>query len=194
MYSACLATNILLICDINSFFDCFFTYLALKTLEPLDITGSKKGLHTRVTACHITLYYYLGFSYLMMRRYLKFNSPFILIDMCRYSDAIKTFSTILLYINRTKQYHTRSYQYDEVRAYAILFWSILLIVFLDRQKARANVCSVSNYSVFVPAENWRKCSYILEGEVQWEIDENAKRVFILTLASRPINYFFNTEI
>jgi len=63
----------------------------------LDIT--KKGLHTRVTACHITLYYYLGFSYLMMRRY---------------SDAIKTFSTILLYINRTKQYHTRSYQYDEI--------------------------------------------------------------------------------
>jgi len=89
-------------------------YLALKTLEPLDIT--KKGLHTRVTACHITLYYYLGFSYLMMRRY---------------SDAIKTFSTILLYINRTKQYHTRSYQYDEIvkkneQMYALLAITVSL--------------------------------------------------------------------
>lgn len=72
-------------------------YLALKTLEPIDL--NRKGFYTRVTACHITLYYYVGFSYLMMRRYV---------------DAIKAFSNILLYINRTKQYHTRSYQYEQV--------------------------------------------------------------------------------
>jgi translation initiation factor 3 subunit L len=74
-------------------------WLGLKTLEPIDLT--KKGLFSRVTACQITLYYYLGFAYLMMRRYV---------------DAIKTFSSILLYISRTKQYHTRSYQYESVCA------------------------------------------------------------------------------
>jgi translation initiation factor 3 subunit L len=71
--------------------------LALKTLEPIDL--NRKGFYTRVTACHITLYYYLGFAYLMMRRYV---------------DAIKALSNILLYINRTKQYHTRSYQYEQI--------------------------------------------------------------------------------
>jgi translation initiation factor 3 subunit L len=72
-------------------------YLGLKTLIPIDL--NRKGFYTRVTACHITLYYYLGFSYLMMRRYV---------------DAIKALSNILLYINRTKQYHTRSYQYEQI--------------------------------------------------------------------------------
>lgn len=71
--------------------------LALQTIQHIDL--SKKGLFTRVTACHITIYYYVGFSYLMSRRYV---------------DAIKTFSSILFYIGRTKQYHTRSYQYDQI--------------------------------------------------------------------------------
>lgn len=73
-------------------------WLALKMLDPIDL--SKKGLYSRVTSCQITLYYYMGFSYLMLRRYI---------------DAIKTFTAILLYISRTKQYHTRSYQYEMVR-------------------------------------------------------------------------------
>lgn len=30
----------------------------------------------------------------------------------RYMDAILTFSNILLYINRTERYHSRSYQYE----------------------------------------------------------------------------------
>jgi len=73
-------------------------YLALKTIAPIELTAHK-GLFTQVVACHITLYYYLGFIYMMMRRYV---------------DAIRTFSSILLYISRTKQYHTRSYQYDQI--------------------------------------------------------------------------------
>ena len=32
----------------------------------------------------------------------------------RYSDAIRTFSSILLYISRIERHHTRSYQYEEV--------------------------------------------------------------------------------
>jgi len=71
--------------------------LALKTVENIDL--AKKGLFTRVTACHISTFYYIGWAYLMMRRYV---------------DAIKTFSNILFYIGRTKQYHTRSYQYDQI--------------------------------------------------------------------------------
>lgn len=62
-------------------------------MEHVDL--SKKGLFTRVTSCHISVFYYVGWAYLMTRRYV---------------DAIKTFSNILFYIARTKQYHTRSYQ------------------------------------------------------------------------------------
>jgi len=69
--------------------------LALKQLDPIDI--SRRGLLGRVMACHITTYYYMGFAYMMSRRYM---------------DAIKALSNILLYINRTKQYHTRSAAYD----------------------------------------------------------------------------------
>lgn len=55
---------------------------------------------TRVTACHVTTYYYVGFCYVMLRRY---------------PDAIRTFVTILNFIMRMRQYHTRSYQYDQVK-------------------------------------------------------------------------------
>lgn len=33
----------------------------------------------------------------------------------RYPDAIRTFVSILNWIMRMRQYHTRSYQYDQVR-------------------------------------------------------------------------------
>jgi translation initiation factor 3 subunit L len=71
--------------------------MALKTLEHVDLT--KKGLFARVTACHVSTYYYVGFAYMMMRRYV---------------DAAKAFAHVLLFVARTKQYHTRSYQYEVV--------------------------------------------------------------------------------
>ena len=40
--------------------------LALKTIDDIDL--SKKGLFTRVTACHISVFYYVGWAYLMLRR------------------------------------------------------------------------------------------------------------------------------
>jgi len=88
--------------------------LALKTVANIDLT--KKGLFTRVTACHISVFYYVGWTYLMMRRYV---------------DAIKTFSNILFYIGRTKQYHTRSYAYDAIlkkndQMYALLAVAVSL--------------------------------------------------------------------
>ena len=48
----------------------------------------------QVTSCHISVFYYVGFAYLMSRRYV---------------DATRVLSQILFYIGRTKQYHTRSY-------------------------------------------------------------------------------------
>lgn len=61
-------------------------YQAIKVLEPIEI--HKKSKFTHIPACQISTSYYVGFSYMMMRRY---------------SDAIRTFSSILLYIQRTKQ-------------------------------------------------------------------------------------------
>ncbi|KAK6169058.1 hypothetical protein SNE40_020183 [Patella caerulea] len=60
-------------------------YQALKVLENIDF--NKQNLYSRVPACQITTFYYVGFAYMMMRRY---------------QDAIRTFSNILLYIQRTK--------------------------------------------------------------------------------------------
>eukprot|EP00002_Diphylleia_rotans_P008782 TRINITY_DN18775_c0_g1_i1.p1 TRINITY_DN18775_c0_g1~~TRINITY_DN18775_c0_g1_i1.p1 ORF type:complete len:547 (+),score=121.38 TRINITY_DN18775_c0_g1_i1:44-1684(+) len=89
-------------------------YLALKTMAPIDL--NKKGLFSRVTACHITTYYYYGFANLMLRRYV---------------EAIKSFNNILLYISRTKAHHPRSYQYDQIikkneQMYALLAMALSL--------------------------------------------------------------------
>ena len=95
--------------------------LALQSVSSIDL--GKKGLFTRVTACHISIFYYVGFAYLMviagrptrvcsLMRLPVTNRPCS--QMRRYSDAVRTFSNILFYIARTKQYHTRSYQYDQI--------------------------------------------------------------------------------
>ncbi|KAL2262124.1 hypothetical protein VTK26DRAFT_2391 [Humicola hyalothermophila] len=70
--------------------------LALKTLD--DIELNKKAMFARVMAAHFTTYYYVGFSYMMMRRY---------------ADAIRMFSHILVYVSRTKNFQKNS-QYDSI--------------------------------------------------------------------------------
>lgn len=93
--------------------------LALKMLDPIDlhkkVQTSTPGLSgmpsiNKVTACHVTCYYYVGFAYLMLKRY---------------PDAIRCLSHILVFIMRLRQYHTRSWQYDQIskmgdRMYALL--------------------------------------------------------------------------
>ena len=44
-------------------------YQALKVIEDIDLSTVKKALYCKVSGCHITVFYYVGFSYLMMRRY-----------------------------------------------------------------------------------------------------------------------------
>lgn len=57
-------------------------------------------MNSRVSTCHITTCYYIGFAYMMMRRY---------------QDAIRTLTNILLFIQRTKQlFQNKTYLYDQV--------------------------------------------------------------------------------
>lgn len=84
--------------------------LALKMMDNIEL--NKKALFARVTACHVTTYYYVGFSYMMMRRY---------------ADAIKVFAHILVFISRTRQYHTRSYQYDSIQKKGDQMYALLAI-------------------------------------------------------------------
>ena len=71
--------------------------LALKTLD--DIEMNKKAMFARVMAAHFTTYYYVGFSYMMMRRY---------------GDAIRMFSHILVYVSRTKNFQKGGNSYDAI--------------------------------------------------------------------------------
>lgn len=70
---------------------------AVKVLDPIDI-DDKRGLFTRVTASHISLFYHLGFSYFMMRRY---------------ADAIDVWSMILI-AHRTSKERTSSFADDQI--------------------------------------------------------------------------------
>ena len=73
--------------------------LALKTLD--DIELSKKATFARVLPAHFTTYYYVGFCYVMLRRY---------------SDAIRMFSHILVYVSRTRnlQSQKNTATYDSI--------------------------------------------------------------------------------
>jgi len=102
--------------------------LALKQLDPINI--SSRGAPGRVTACHITTYYYMGFAYMMGKRYM---------------DAIKALSNILLYINRTKQYHTRSAAYDIiVKKNEQMFALLAILVSLCPYKLEENLQNLLN--------------------------------------------------
>lgn len=72
--------------------------LALMVLQPLEFDGNT-SLFTHVTACHVSIYYYMGFCYIMLRRY---------------EDAARVFSSTVLHIGRIKHNHTRSYQYEQI--------------------------------------------------------------------------------
>ncbi len=67
-------------------------------LQPLDFNVST-ALFTHVTACHVSIYYYMGFCYIMLRRY---------------EDAVRVFSSTVLHVSRIKHSHTRSYQYEQI--------------------------------------------------------------------------------
>ncbi|KAG6834436.1 hypothetical protein H0H93_009631, partial [Arthromyces matolae] len=84
--------------------------LALKVVENVEL--NQKSPFTRVTACHVATYYYVGFCYIMLRRY---------------PDAIRTFVNILNFIMRMRQYHTRSYQYDQISKTADRMYALFAV-------------------------------------------------------------------
>lgn len=85
--------------------------LALKMLDHINL-NKKNGFLNRVTACHVTAYYYVGFAYMMLRRY---------------PDAIRAYTHILVFVMRLRQYHTRSYQYDLINKMADRMYALLAI-------------------------------------------------------------------
>eukprot|EP00727_Mastigamoeba_balamuthi_P000616 m51a1_g10551 putative eukaryotic translation initiation factor 3 subunit l-like (579) ;mRNA; r:38355-40527 len=98
----------------------------LRVLEPVDLLH--KGVLAQVTACHVTLYYYLGFAYLMLRRY---------------ADAVKTFAAILVFLSRAKQYNSRSYQFDAVNKKSDQMYALLAIaVTLSPQRVDEHVHNI----------------------------------------------------
>lgn len=70
---------------------------ALRALDPIDL--DRPGLYTKVAGSHITALYYVGFSYLMMRRY---------------TDCIRSLNTCLVYVNRSKGALARSASFEQV--------------------------------------------------------------------------------
>jgi len=86
-------------------------HLAMRTIECIDF-HEEVPLFYRIPACHVTLYYYMGFSYLMMRRYV---------------DSIRTFSEILVFLSKTSGVNSLSYQYDAMVKKRDQMYALLLI-------------------------------------------------------------------
>ncbi|GJN88619.1 hypothetical protein Rhopal_001585-T1 [Rhodotorula paludigena] len=83
--------------------------LALSMLDGIDL--NKKALFTRVTSAHVSVYYYVGFAYLMLGRY---------------PDAIRAFSHILFFVLRLKHFQ-RGSQFDQVNKTADRMYALLAI-------------------------------------------------------------------
>jgi len=88
-----------------------YYHLAMKTIQCIDIQ-EEVPLFYKIPACHVTLYYYMGFAYLMMRRY---------------ADAIRTFSEILVFLQKTGGVNQMSYQYEAMVKKADQMYALLLI-------------------------------------------------------------------
>ncbi|VDN11841.1 unnamed protein product [Dibothriocephalus latus] len=74
-------------------------YTALKMLE--NVIFSHQEMYHEVPTCHITTGYYVGFAYMMMRRF---------------QDAIRTFSSTLTYISRASGFVS---QRQDLRDYVV---------------------------------------------------------------------------
>lgn len=91
-------------------------HTGLRALYPLNLFEPRHLFTQKIALCHITLYYYASFAYIMMRRYI---------------DAARCLNTILSFVARVKQYHERSAGYDQIlkkneQMYALLAVSAAL--------------------------------------------------------------------
>lgn len=70
--------------------------LAMQTVECIDF-NQEVPLFYSIPACHVSLYYYMGFAYLMLRRLV---------------DSIRTFSEIIVFLSKTSGVNSLSMQYE----------------------------------------------------------------------------------
>jgi len=86
-------------------------HLAMQTVQHIDF-HVEVPLFYQIPACHVTLYYYMGFAYLMLRRYV---------------DAIQSFGNILAFLSKTAGANTISYQYDALMKKQDQMYALLLL-------------------------------------------------------------------
>jgi translation initiation factor 3 subunit L len=72
-------------------------YSGLNCLAPIDV--NQTCVYNSVIESHITTICYYGFANLMLRMYV---------------EAIRAFNQVLLYIVKTKQFHQKSPQFDQI--------------------------------------------------------------------------------
>lgn len=108
-------------------------YLAIKVLENIDLNRQQlqSMAISRVLACQVTTFYYVGFAYMMMRRY---------------SEAIRTFSNILVYLQRTKPIQNyRNFQTELIEKQTDQIYKLLAICLaLHSQRIDESVLSQLN--------------------------------------------------
>jgi translation initiation factor 3 subunit L len=85
-------------------------HMALKAIEFVDFGPA--SLYHKVAACHTTMHYYTGFSYLMMRRY---------------QDAVRTFQNALVHQSRARLSYSLSYQQDQIAKKTEQMTALLLL-------------------------------------------------------------------
>jgi len=86
-------------------------HLAMRTIDSIDF-AAEVPLFYKIPACHVTLYYYMGFAYIMLRRYV---------------DAIRVFSDILVFLSKTTGVNSLSYQYETMAKKQDQMYALLLL-------------------------------------------------------------------
>ena len=125
--------SLISLCRMNCLLGDFHS--ALEAVSQLNMFSSgKKQPFARVMSCYVSLYYHVGFAYLMMRRYL---------------DAIKCFTTMLVFVLRNKQMHSvcvlifhlnRKCRFPRRLKSVLLYWLLQLVCVHSVLKVLFTMC------------------------------------------------------
>ncbi|CAI5731209.1 unnamed protein product [Hyaloperonospora brassicae] len=96
-------------------------YTSLKLLEPIDLFDkSARGeakttaqIHEKSPGCHVSVFYHMGFAQLMLEDF---------------AAAIRSFSTIILQVNRNRNYYSRFADYEQLHKLTEKAMALLAIV------------------------------------------------------------------
>lgn len=91
-------------------------YTSLKLLEPIDFFNkrSKSGeqIFEKAPSCHVSVFYHMGFAQLMLQDF---------------AGAIRSFSTIVLQVQRSRNFYSRFADYDQMSKLAEKALALLMI-------------------------------------------------------------------